>query len=680
MKNWKLSRKITLGITLIVIVCMSLLYVMANQTMNSMMRQSERNQMESNLIAQTSLIEEYVKHQEDLLTAFSKAPVVRELLKDADDSAKQKAAQAYTENYYAGLDNWEGIYIGEWNTHCIAHSNPDVVGITTREGDGLKTLQDAMTSRNGLYDAGIIVSPASGLLTLSMYCPVFDTDGTTILGYVGGGPYAEGLEELLQELKSEEDTAGYYMINVETGMYIFADDESLMATEIQDEMLLSVIDSIKNNPEETTGSLAYTDKAEGACVASYEYIGEHGWAVVSFDSEKNIYSDTRKNMSVLGIICILFVVIISVLAFVMIRVSTRPLRYVEESITQLGRLKLQKNKKLDAWIGTKSEIGKIATAMNSLYEALGEIIQTLSHCSSSLSDSAIAMQNSSDVLVACVSDTSKATTAFAEHTEEVNATVSKVDHEVNQIAHVVAEVEEHIRQGNEHSSQLLNKVEHMQELANHSMTRTSVQIEDNQKAIEKALENLQSLMRIDEMASKILEITSQTNLLSLNASIEAARAGEAGRGFAVVAGEIGNLASSSSETATQIQAICNETRSNISNIQECFDQVIAFLQNDVQRQFVEFAKETNDYHESIQEIQLIISDIAGASQTFVDTVQNIQSQIQAVSDVPDSQSVNSQDVLNKAWQTEETTEEMTVIVKQNKENAVAISGIVERFS
>lgn len=312
--------------------------------------------------------------------------------------------------------------------------------------------------------------------------------------------------------------------------------------------------------------------------------------------------------------------------------------------------------------------------------SLEEIVTTLGECSSSLSLSAVAMQDSSEVLISCVADNSKATTIFAEHTGEVNDAVFKVGKELAEITDVVSEVEEQIKQGNLHSNQLLDKIEQMQQLADNSMNNTRMQIVENQKAIENALKQLQSLMRIDEMASQILDITSQTNLLSLNASIEAARAGEAGKGFAVVAGEIGNLASSSSETATQIQAICNETRNNIANIQTCFDQVMLFLENDVQLQFTEFAKATQDYYKSIQNIQHIISDIAEAANVFVDTIQNIQTQIREVSDVPGKQSINSQDVLDKAKQTEETTEAMTVIVNQNKDNANAISGIVERFS
>lgn len=36
--------------------------------------------------------------------------------------SKKEKAQAFTEKYYAGLDNWEGLYVAEWNTHIIAHS------------------------------------------------------------------------------------------------------------------------------------------------------------------------------------------------------------------------------------------------------------------------------------------------------------------------------------------------------------------------------------------------------------------------------------------------------------------------------------------------------------------------------------------------------------------------------
>ena len=680
MKNMKLSTKITLGIIVMVIICMGLLYGVSYKTMNAMMGQSERSKMANSLLAQTQLIQEYVAHQEDLLTAYSKAPAVREFLKDVDDQEKKEVAQAYTEAYYAGLQSWEGLYIGEWNSHVIAHSNPDVIGITTRKGDSLKALQDDMTNAKGLYNTGIIVSPASGKQILSMYCPVFDTDGTTILGYVGGGPFADELKTLIDSIKKEGETIRYSMINVRTGMYIFDDDASLIATEIQDGMLRDVVDIISENKKKGVGELHYTDSAEGASLARYKYMHKQDWAVVSYDSEKNIYSGIRKNMRVLGTICILFVILISGLSFGMITFSMRPLKVIEASITKLAHLSLTENEKLKSWVGTKSEVGKIATAMDSLYCSLQEIVDTLNDCSLSLTNSATAMQDSSQVLITCVSDNSKATTTFAEHTEDVNEAVRKVDDEVRQISHVVSDVEQKIQRGNDHSSMLLSQIEDMQRVADVSMNNTNEQIQEKQRIIEGALVNLQSLMRIDEMASKILDITSQTNLLSLNASIEAARAGEAGKGFAVVAGEIGNLASSSSETAIEIQSICNETRSTISNIEVCFGQVIEFLQNDVQNQFTEFATATKDYHKSIGEIKNIITDISDSARIFVDSVQTIQTQIQSVSDVPDSQNIKSQDVMAKAKQTEETTEKMTVIVGKNRENANAISEIVDRFS
>ena len=679
MKNQKMRTTITVAISLTTTVCILFLYIIASRSMTAMMKQSELNNLQSSLNAQSNFIEEYVTHQEDLLTAYSKVPEIRDFLEDPANEQKRLLAQEYTENYYAGLDNWEGIYIGEWNTHVIAHSNPEIIGMITREdGEKLNELQSAMLAENGLYNAGIIVSPASQELVLSMYCPVFDQDGETILGYVGGGPYADGLKSMLSAM--ENQGAKYSMVNAESGMYIFDRDESLMATEIQDEMLLSLISFIHQDESRLNGYKEYVDPAEGKCIAAFKYMPEYGWAVVTRNSEDNIYADANKNMRTLGIICIIFDILIGFISWILIWISTKPLKYIQTAIMQLRELKLQKGNDLDPYINRKSEIGEIATAVDSLYDSFKDIVYTLSSCSESLTQSAVTVSDSSRVLIQCVEENSDTTERFAQHTESVTDTVERVGSEIGQIEDVVSAVEEKIQMGSERSDGLSEKVTEMKKSVSASLKTTSLRIEENKKDIKEVMEDLQSLSRIDEMATQILEITSQTNLLSLNASIEAARAGEAGKGFAVVAGEIGSLANSSSATATQIQNICSETKENIAKIQACFDNIVLFLQNDVQEQFENFEKATNEYSLSIDEIQTIISDIKHSANVFVDAVSTIKGQIDGIQNMPDSAAISKEEVMDKVEQIRKITSELSAIVNKNQENAVSIREIAGRFS
>ena len=258
MKNKKLSTTITITISIVAAVCILGLFLFANGSMTSVMKKNSMDNMKTALESRQKVIEDYVNNAEDQLVSYSKGIEIVNLLEHPDEPDVVETAQKYTENYYKELSGWEGIYAGEPNTHVLAHNNPKVVGMTTRKGEALKQLQNAMKESNRLYNAGIIVSPASQKLTLSMYCPIYK--GDKMIGYVGGGPFGEQLQKSLDSLKVEGLAhASFTMINTKTKTYIFSQDSKKIAKEIKDPMLLQVIKNAENNTGNQIREIEYKD-------------------------------------------------------------------------------------------------------------------------------------------------------------------------------------------------------------------------------------------------------------------------------------------------------------------------------------------------------------------------------------------------------------------------------------
>lgn len=679
MKNKKLSTTITITISIVAAVCILGLFLFANGSMTSVMKKNSMDNMKTSLESRQKVIEDYVNNAEDQLVSYSKGIEILKLLENPTDSEIQKKAQKYTEDYYKELSGWEGIYAGEPNTHVIVHNNPKIVGMTTRKGEALKQLQDAMKESDRLYNAGIIVSPASKKLTLSMYCPVYK--GDEMIGYVGGGPFGEQLQKSLDALKVEGlDNASFTMINTKTNTYIFSKDSKKIAKEIKDPMLLNISESAKKGAGNQVHEIDYKDADGKDCVGVYRVLNDRGWAVVMTDTEDEIFAMANTNRNTLGFICLGSFLLIMLLTYVVIRFCLNPLKVAENAILNLKDLKLNKDEKIEKYVNGKSEIGHIATAIDSLYRTFDAIIDTLNSCSVSLLKSAEKITSSSEELYDCVGDNAATVEQVVAGVTLTEEAVEQVGKEIGRISELVSDVGRKVSDGSERSEELIQEVQKMKDTANQSLDANREKMVWNENNIEKAMKELQSLSRINEMVDRILEITSQTNLLSLNASIEAARAGEAGKGFAVVASEIGNLALSSSETATEIQTICKDANKNIDYVRQCFVSILDYWKTDVTKQFTDFIEMSNEYSTSIGSIEELIRGIQNVTDSVSDGVVAICNQMERVEGATEENSQGMERIIDKIETTKTSAEAISSVTHENQKNAEEIRDIVKKFT
>lgn len=679
MKNKKLSTTITITISIVAAVCILGLFLFANGSMTSVMKKNSMDNMKTSLESRQKVIEDYVNNAEDQLVSYSKGIEIVKLLENPTDSEIQKKAQKYTEDYYKELSGWEGIYAGEPNTHVIVHNNPKIVGMTTRKGEALKQLQDAMKESDRLYNAGIIVSPASKKLTLSMYCPVYK--GDEMIGYVGGGPFGEQLQKSLDALKVEGlDNASFTMINTKTNTYIFSKDSKKIAKEIKDPMLLNISESAKKGAGNQVHEIDYKDADGKDCVGVYRVLNDRGWAVVMTDTEDEIFAMANTNRNTLGFICLGSFLLIMLLTYVVIRFCLNPLKVAENAILNLKDLKLNKDEKIEKYVNGKSEIGHIATAIDSLYRTFDAIIDTLNSCSVSLLKSAEKITSSSEELYDCVGDNAATVEQVVAGVTLTEEAVEQVGKEIGRISELVSDVGRKVSDGSERSEELIQEVQKMKDTANQSLDANREKMVWNENNIEKAMKELQSLSRINEMVDRILEITSQTNLLSLNASIEAARAGEAGKGFAVVASEIGNLALSSSETATEIQTICKDANKNIDYVRQCFVSILDYWKTDVTKQFTDFIEMSNEYSTSIGSIEELIRGIQNVTDSVSDGVVAICNQMERVEGATEENSQGMERIIDKIETTKTSAEAISSVTHENQKNAEEIRDIVKKFA
>ncbi len=330
-------------------------------------------------------------------------------------------------------------------------------------------------------------------------------------------------------------------------------------------------------------------------------------------------------------------------------------------------------------IQSKNEVGQLVDGINNFIEQLQgimNIIKTQSEHMDELTSKIGANVQDSNESAGNISATMEQMSASM---EEIAATIGQIAEGSDTVLREVQNMNSSVDNGVELVQKIKNRAGRMHQNTIAGKDRTSSKIIEIREMLNEALEESRSVEKIKQLTGEILDITSQTNLLSLNASIEAARAGEAGKGFAVVADEIRALADSSANTANNIQNISNLVIGAVEKLAGNAETMLQFVDEKVLQDYDEFVVVVEKYERDADSMNSLIENF---SQNTGEIHETISAMTTGLNDISVAVDESAKGVTNVAESAVSLVASMSQIQQQtisNQEISEQLSNEVGRF-
>ena len=614
-----------------------MLWVIVSTNTAAMVKSDITNQMTDAVESRAAIIDDYVVSAEEYIAAFALGREVRDLLNDPEDPDLLRQAQKYTEDFAAVKGIFEGLYIATPETHVLTHTSQGAIGMTTRTGDSLKSFQSTILAQRQLTNLGIMKSPGTGSMILSMYYPIFE--GQRCIGYVGAGVYASHLMDSLLNLNIKGlPNSEYVFLNVDTGVYLYHKDEALLNTETTDPGYKEIIARIQADGSTQAGTHSYRDEDGGKQLVVYKYLKDRGWVFMVRDSASEVYGSVMAVRLIVGALCAVMAVAVIFIPLLILRREGRELMVVERAIGRLGDLNLSADQELVAFYGRSDEIGMIAQTTHRVCGCLRQTIDDVGRILGEMAGGNLSVdvtQNESYY----IGDFR----ALSESLKSIRANLTNVIRDIAQVARQVDSSAGRVSTGAQALSQgTLEQAASIDGLvANVSTITTQIQTstvrcgdatdlvrkatgyaaesDTKMEQLTDATQNIdRSSAQIGTIIKPIEDIAFQTNILALNTAVEAARAGSAGKGFSVVADEVRNLAAKSAEAAQNTNSLINRSIQDVKSGTESTDLAVSAMRV---------------IDDCIQSIKELMDEIAAASVQQSEMIALVENGIREISAV-----------------------------------------------
>ena len=599
---------------------------------------------------------------EKVVQSFAAAPIVKEFLLNPDNPELFEKAQQYTVDFFASLEGWEGLYIADWNTQVMTHSSvPAVIGKVLREGDSLTSLRESILGANGVYNTGILTSPSSGDLVMSLYYPVI-VDGQP-LGYVGAGTYVNDVASKISDVSALGHSSAYMYYVDKEGTMLYHPDESKIGNPVENAAVKQLVADLAEGKHPDPDCIEYEFKGKIKYAAYYIGKDDAYIAVLTAD-ETDILSGVNSTKKLTLIICGFCIVVFAGLAIAVARIIAKPLTKVAGAITVLGTGDV--TVECEAHSIIKETVG-IISAFNALRNALTTSMKSVKSSAFVLNNAIVNVDGMTENNVESISQINNAIGEVAATSQSVAENAQVMAEKAIELGNDIETLNQNVRNLFETSQTIKNANSDATECMQSVYSGANESVDAMNSINQKIAETNSAIEDIGKAVLAIESIANQTNLLSLNASIEAARAGEAGRGFAVVADEIRTLADSSAQSAKEIKQIIEnvvELSNGTVEISNKVYDVISKERSDIEQTQVKFNVLSESVESSINEIDTI-RDMADRLDKIKVELTNTTSELGAISEElgasAEEVAASCQTVTNACTDTQESTAEMRSI-------------------
>ncbi len=386
-------------------------------------------------------------------------------------------------------------------------------------------------------------------------------------------------------------------------------------------------------------------------------------------AEERTLLEKSYNMSIFFSIIVVVISILAVIIaiFMVFKYVIKPViraeKELREILDDINRREGDLTKRIT--VDSNDEVGALSQGINAFIERLQAIFNIITNNSVAMDRVVNDVLGSVNTSNASAADLSALTEELSATMQEVANNATKINNNTNMVKEEVYEMAEKSKEINEYSITMKEHAETMGKDAAANMAETKEKVDQILEALTKAINDSQSVDKVNSLTDEIKSIASQTNLLSLNASIEAARAGEAGKGFAVVAGEIGSLAENSSQTAGNIQQINSIVIDAVHNLSDSANELVDYMKNSILPEFEKFVDSGRQYKDDADYIESVMADFTNKTEGFKSSFNEIAESISGITSAIDE---GVRGVSSAAESTQTLVGDMDIITMRMNEN------------